>query len=146
MQGQNLPCLRPFVLFLRFLSQISVSHSDWAATASFQIRSNSSQINQPVSHLHCTQHCAVHRQLHYTRCETANHGRFCSWKFCCLVAGVLNDVSNRLGMKEWRIVLHLLERVRSQTQLRQLRCFNDYTRQLHVSAHTGHLPVVFKRT
>jgi len=39
-----------------------------------------------------------------------------------------------------------LERVRSPTQLCQLRCFNDYTRQLHVSARTGHLQVVFKRT
>jgi hypothetical protein len=28
----------------------------------------------------------------------------------------------------------------------QLRCFNDYTRQLHVSAPTGHLQVVFKGT
>ena len=34
----------------------------------------------------------------------------------------------------------------SQTQLYQLRCFNDYTTQLHVSAPTGHLQVVFKRT
>ena len=39
-----------------------------------------------------------------------------------------------------------LERVYSQTQLCQLRCFNDYTRQLHVSDPTGHLQVVFKRT
>ena len=39
-----------------------------------------------------------------------------------------------------------LERVCSQTQLCQLRCINDYTRQLHVSAFTGHLQVVFKRT
>jgi len=39
-----------------------------------------------------------------------------------------------------------LERVCSQTQLYQLRCFNDYTRQLHVLAPTGHLQVVFKRT
>ena len=31
-------------------------------------------------------------------------------------------------------------------QLCQLRCFNDYTRQLHVSTPTGHLQVVFKRT
>ena len=31
-------------------------------------------------------------------------------------------------------------------QLCQLRCFNDYTRQLHVSNSTGHLQVVFKRT
>ena len=41
---------------------------------------------------------------------------------------------------------HILERVCSQTQLCQLRCFNDYTRQLRVSAPTGHLQVVFKRT
>ena len=39
-----------------------------------------------------------------------------------------------------------LERVCSQTQLCQLKCFNDYTRQPHVSAPTGHLQVVFKRT
>ena len=32
-----------------------------------------------------------------------------------------------------------LERVCSQTQLCRLRCFNDCTRQLHVSAPTGHL-------
>jgi len=38
------------------------------------------------------------------------------------------------------------ERVRSQTQLYQLRYFNDHTKQLHVSAPTGHLQVVFKRT
>ena len=34
---------------------------------------------------------------------------------------------------------YLLERVCSQTQLCQLRCFNDYIRQLHVSAPTGYL-------
>jgi len=34
----------------------------------------------------------------------------------------------------------------SQTQLCQLRCFNDCSRKLHVSAFTGHLQVVFKRT
>jgi len=39
-----------------------------------------------------------------------------------------------------------LERVCIQTQLCQLRSFNDYTRQLHVSASTGHHQVVFKRT
>jgi len=39
-----------------------------------------------------------------------------------------------------------MERVHSLTQLRQLGCFNDYTRQLHVSAFTGHLQVIFKRT
>ena len=39
-----------------------------------------------------------------------------------------------------------LEGVCSQTQLCQLRCFNDNTRQLHASASTGHLQVVFKRT
>jgi len=39
-----------------------------------------------------------------------------------------------------------LETVCSHTQLCQLRCFNDCTRQLHVSAFTGHLQVVFKRT
>ena len=39
-----------------------------------------------------------------------------------------------------------LERVCSQTQLCQLRYFNDYTRQLRVSAPTGHLQVVLKRT
>ena len=38
----------------------------------------------------------------------------------------------------------LLERVCSQTQLCQLRCFNNYTRQLDVSAPTGHFQVVFK--
>ena len=42
--------------------------------------------------------------------------------------------------------MDVLERVCSQTQLCQLRCFNDYIRQLHVSAPTGHLQVVFKRT
>ena len=44
------------------------------------------------------------------------------------------------------ILKGLLERVCSQTQLSQLRCFNDYTRQLHVSAPPGHLQVAFKRT
>ena len=39
-----------------------------------------------------------------------------------------------------------MERVCSQTQLCQLRYFNDYIRQLHDSAPTGHLQVVFKRT
>jgi len=33
----------------------------------------------------------------------------------------------------------------SQTQLYQLRCFNDYDRQLNVSVPTGHHQVVFKR-
>ena len=32
-----------------------------------------------------------------------------------------------------------LERVCSETQLRQVRCFNGYTGQLHVSAPTGRL-------
>jgi len=40
----------------------------------------------------------------------------------------------------------ILERVCSQTQPCQLRSFNNYTRQLQVSAPTGHLQVVFKRT
>ena len=39
-----------------------------------------------------------------------------------------------------------MERVCSQAQLCQLRRFNDYIRQLHVSAPTGHRQVVFKRT
>jgi len=39
-----------------------------------------------------------------------------------------------------------IKRVCSQTRLCQIRCFNDYTRQLHVSAPTDHLQVVFKRT
>jgi len=30
--------------------------------------------------------------------------------------------------------------------VKRLRCFNDYIRQLHVSAPTGHLQVVFKTT
>jgi len=38
-------------------------------------------------------------------------------------------------VKTWRIVCR-------QIQLCQLRGFNDYTRQLHVSAPTGHLQVV----
>ena len=46
----------------------------------------------------------------------------------------LGSVSSPLGV--WK-----LERVCSQTQLCQLRCFNDHTRQLHVSAPTGHLQV-----
>jgi len=59
------------------------------------------------------------------------------------------------GLCEWLVLVLLgesneiiwkLERVCSQTQLCQLRCFNDYTRQLHVSAPTGHLQVVFRRT
>jgi len=36
----------------------------------------------------------------------------------------------------------MLESVCSQTQLCQLRCFNDYTRQLHASATNGHPQVV----
>ena len=39
-----------------------------------------------------------------------------------------------------------LERVCNQTQLCHWRRFNDYTRQLHVSAPTVHLQVVSKRT
>ena len=45
-----------------------------------------------------------------------------------------------------RCVCENWQKVYSQTQLCQLRCVNDYTRQLHVSAPTGHLQVVFKRT
>ena len=52
----------------------------------------------------------------------------------------LGSVSSPLCACVWK-----LERVCSQTQLCQLRRFNDYTRQLHVSAPTGHLQVVFKR-
>ena len=55
-----------------------------------------------------------------------------------------------IKLKPWTCVIPVvcvkLERVCSQTQLCQLRCFNDYTRQQHVSAPTGHLQVVFKRT
>ena len=45
--------------------------------------------------------------------------------------------------KTWKCVIPVVfgkqGRLCSQTQLYQLRCFNDYTRQLHVSAPTGHL-------
>ena len=51
-----------------------------------------------------------------------------------------------IGLSVCQKIVFMLERVCSQTQLCQLRCFNDYTRQLHVSAPTGHLQVVFKRT
>ena len=53
------------------------------------------------------------------------------------VSLLVDDLATQVGA---------LERVCSQTQLCQLRCFNGYTRQLHVSAPTGHLQVVFKRT
>ena len=39
-----------------------------------------------------------------------------------------------------------LERVCSQTQLRQLRCFNETIRQLYVSGPTDYLQVVFEKT
>ena len=52
----------------------------------------------------------------------------------------------RKDKKPPRTLNERLERVCSQTQLCQLRCFNDYIRQVHVSAPTGHLQVVFKRT
>jgi hypothetical protein len=37
------------------------------------------------------------RQLHHTRYKTTNHGRFHSRGFCCVVAGVLSDLSNKIG-------------------------------------------------
>ena len=52
----------------------------------------------------------------------------------------------KLGSVSSPLCVWKLERVRSQTQLCQLRCFNDYTRQLHVSVFTGHLQAVFKWT
>ena len=55
-------------------------------------------------------------------------------------------VRYRLGSVSSQLCVWKLERVCSQTQLYQLSCFNDCTRQLHVSAPTGHLQVVFKRT
>ena len=52
-----------------------------------------------------------------------------------------------LGIEMWKTKFVIaLERLCSQTQLCQLRCINSYTIQLHVSAFTGHLQVVFKRT
>jgi len=42
-----------------------------------------------------------------------------------------------LFLSDFNKTLIFLERVCSQTQLCQLRCFNDYTWQLHVSAPTG---------
>ena len=45
---------------------------------------------------HCTRRCAVHRELHYTQCKKMNHGKSYSQGFCCVVAGVLSDVSNKI--------------------------------------------------
>ena len=47
----------------------------------------------------------------------------------------------RLSSGELKALLHIY----IYMQLCPLRCFNDYTTQLHVSAPTGHLQVVFKR-
>ena len=59
-------------------------------------------------------------------------------------------VKTKFGSTTWMCVIPLcvlnLERVCSQTQLCQLRSFNDYTRHLHVSVPTGHRQVFFKRT
>ena len=53
---------------------------------------------------------------------------------------LLGSVSSPLCVCEnWK-------RVCSQTQLRQLKCFNDYIRQPNVSAPTGQIQVVFKGT
>ena len=73
--------------------------------------------------------------LHGVRCESANH------------TAMINKTVVHSG--NWKCVIPVVcvkagKGVCSQTQLCQLRCFNDYTRQLHVSAPTGHLKVVFK--
>ena len=52
----------------------------------------------------------------------------------------------KLGSVQSPLCVWKLEWVRSQTQLCQVICFNEYTRQLHVSACIGHFQVVFKRT
>jgi len=51
------------------------------------------------------------------------------------------NITNNENIITWKCVIPVVrvktenwKRVCSQTQLRQLRCFNDYTRQLHVSA------------
>ena len=54
-----------------------------------------------------------------------------------------SKASSKLGSVSSPLCVWKLERICSQTQLYQLRRFNDYTRQLHVSAPTGHLQVVF---
>jgi hypothetical protein len=59
---------------------------------------------------------------------------------------IIQTFTLMLSSHTHRIPQWSLERICSQTQLCQLRCFNDYTRELHVSAPTGHLQVVFKRT
>ena len=56
------------------------------------------------------------------------------------------EQSMKIGSVSSPLCVWKLERVCSQTQLCQLRCFNDYTRQLHVLAPTGYLQVVFTRT
>ena len=82
---------------------------------------------------------------HVGRCWGGRLGRW--WSF--LLGPVPAHEGIRRGHWLFCVFFFLyacLERVCSQTQLCQLRCFNDYTRQLHVSAPTGHLKVVFKRT
>jgi len=54
---------------------------------SFQIRSSSPQINQPV----------YQRALHTARCKKMNHCKCYSRGCCCVVAGVLSEVSNKIG-------------------------------------------------
>ena len=59
----------------------------------------------------------------------------------CTQSGILYIIhmfEHKYGRENYKSVC-------SQTQLFQLGCFNDCTRQLHVSAFTGHLQVVFNR-
>jgi hypothetical protein len=100
--GNERTLQRGFLHFFIYLSQISVCISTGTRRLPFKsvpvhCRSSSLSVTGP-----CTQSCAVHRELHYTRCKKMNHGRFYSWWFCCLFAGVLSEVSNKFwnkGMK-----------------------------------------------
>jgi len=82
--------------------------------------------------------------LLYTTCVSRFSLQFLSATY--LICDELSEIPYTYVRVKAKFLQWRLEKVRSQTQLCQLRCFNGYTRQLHVSAPTGHLQVVFKST
>jgi len=97
MQGHEWPWQQDFVFLFRYLSQISlcISTGTWRLTPKY-VQFLCISISLSVTR-HCTQSCAVHRELQYTKCKKMNHDKIYSRGFCCIVAGVLSGVSNKIG-------------------------------------------------
>jgi len=69
--------------------------------------------------------------------------QYCGYSQVKLISNLFCKLGEVVRLLVFETSIYELERVCSQIQLRQLRYFNDCTKQLHV---TGYIQVVFKRT